>query len=200
MGLASWLAAHGADAQEQGLVTNLSGEWARALDARGDDGGHEGVAHPHDPDLVREGVFARWTDAIAPGARPYVDGAADLDGDGGVDRLVTVAPSADPYPFDETAGLVLVRSERGGFRAIVLCRDGFPRGEMSWRIERVGGRPLVTLVTRWGAGHASEGFSTTEERARFRLLRDGVLRHVGSCRRTWSDDDPRHPWSEGHCP
>jgi hypothetical protein len=191
-GLATWLVVHAAAAQDRGGPAEAAGGWEQLLASAADGEGIPGRTLPDDRDLVRSGVFARWAETIAVGATPTLDGAADLDGDGGVDRLLTVAPCADPYPFNEEAGMVLVRSVPGGFRATVLLRGGFSRGGLSWRVDVRRGRPLVTAVVVWGGGHASEGFWSAQERHRFRLTRGGGLRFVERCR-LWSHSEAALP-------
>lgn len=186
LGLAAWLGAHAAAAQDRGGAVEVTGAWDQMLREAGDGAGTEGHARPDDRDLVRSGVFARWAETIAVGATVRVDGVADLDGNGGLDRLLTVAPCADPYPFDEEPGMVLVRSAPGGFRATVLLRGGFNRGDLSWRLDEHRGRWFVTVVFNWGSGHSSEGFCTEEVRHRYRLARDGVLHAAGTCQLWWN--------------
>jgi len=86
---------------------------------------------PRDPDLVRAGVHPTLDAALAEGATAERVAAADLDGDGRVDLVLTVTPRRDPYPFNQAPGLVIVRSLRGGWSAVVVARR--------WRPERAPG-------------------------------------------------------------
>lgn len=79
-------------------------------------------ADPHDPDLVRAGVFPNADEALAEGARPTLLGTGDVDGDGRADDLLVVRPRLTPYPYDQRAGMVLRLHVAAGYRAEVIAR------------------------------------------------------------------------------
>mgnify|MGYP003594844223 CR=1 FL=1 len=187
-GLAACLAVHPAWAQgatwDEFIAHDAGPDYEHRTEGRA-------LARPNDPDLVREGAFPSWRATLAAGATAVENAALDLDGDGVVERLLTVRPCADPYPYNEASGLVLVRHAPDGFRATVLLRDG---DGPTWHATVWRGSPLVTLVWTWTEGHASEGFYAYEARYRFRLGRDGVLRHVETCLRGAEDGHPFPAW------
>lgn len=168
MGLAAWLLGHGAAAQDR--------TWDEALSSAGPHWRHDNPrARADDPDLVRPGDHPTWRETLAEGATATSQGALDLDGDGVAERLLTVTPRADPYPYNRVPGVVLVRHVRAGFRAFVLLRE---QEEAWWRLAWWRGRPVFMIEWAWSEGHASDGFIHYTARYLFRLGRDGVLRRV----------------------
>jgi hypothetical protein len=171
LALAVWLFGHEAYAQEH--------TWADAFSTMGPYWRYSNPQAPaDDPDLVRSGEFSGWRATIAEGATMEFHGVLDLDGDGVAERLLTVTPCADPYPYNRMPGLVLVRHTSGGFRALVLLREN--DAEFRGRLERRRGRAVLTIAWHWSEGHASDGVTEQSAVYYFRLGLDGVLRQLAS--------------------
>lgn len=175
---------HGASAQEVDDPGSAGADWAEGLAVDGFR--NLQPARTDDPDLVRRGAFARWTETLTPTATYALRVAVDLNGDHLAERFLVVTPSEDPYPWNRSPGLVMVWSSPSGYRATALVRDDDFTPTL--RVSRVGGESALEVCWCWFDEHNPELQECTQER--FRLDRLGALHRVAPRRRAASSRGP----------